>query len=59
MNLQETHTALLLSTLLRGLLTNGYPQDVKANWTATGSEAVVEFEGKSYRVTVEPIVQPS
>lgn len=52
--IKETQTALLLGTLLRALMIGGHPQDVKANYTAKGSEAVVEFEGQFYRVIVEP-----
>lgn len=49
----ETHTAFIMGAMLGGL--KGVPKAEvnKANWTARGSEAIVEVFGKFYKITVE------
>ena len=53
--LKETQTAYVLGLMLHGVLNaEPHPNIKSRNWTAKGSEAIVEVDGIFYKISVEP-----
>lgn len=57
--MKETKSLHLMCKMLGGLTLQPGLKELKpthSNWTASGSECVIEFEAQWYKVTVTPVV---